>query len=109
MIDPRDSELPTVTDGRPISTGPAIPAPPDLTYSCPDGVWTRFYAESPAGVEAFNVMAEADPDGVVAFLPGQVPGVLAQLRKAGLTVRKMAPRKPVSDAELEAMLSELTA
>lgn len=82
-------------------------AKPDLTYSCSDGIWTRFMAETPAGIDAFNVMADADPQGVVAFLPAQVPGVLAQLRAAGLTVHKAKPHKPLSDAELDAMLAEL--
>ena len=54
-------------------------AKPDLTYSCSDGIWTRFYPETPAGTEAWNTMADAMPDGAVAFLPSQVPGVIAQL------------------------------
>ncbi|MGN6451211.1 MAG: hypothetical protein ACTHLK_21990 [Brucella intermedia] len=60
----------------------------DLTYACHDGMWTRFYPETKAGEEAYNIMAQADKDGVVAFLAPQVPGVLAQLRKAGMKVRK---------------------
>jgi hypothetical protein len=82
-------------------------ASPDLTYSCTDGVWTRFYGETPEGVAAWNVMAEADPHGAVAFLPGQVPGVIAQLRRAGLTVRKAPPHKPIDDETLNAFLAEL--
>lgn len=82
---------------------------PDLTYSAPDGIWTRFYAETPRGVEAFNTMAEAMPDGIVAFLPGQVDGVLRQLRAAGLIVRKAAPAKPMNLRELDALLAELDA
>ena len=54
----------------------------DLTYACHDGIWTRFYAETARGVEAFTVMADAMPDGIVAFLAPQVPGVLSQLRAA---------------------------
>ena len=64
---------------------------PDLTYSCTDGIWTRFYPESDAGTAAYNVMAAADPDGVVAFMPSQVASVLYQLKAAGLTVRKAKP------------------
>lgn len=82
---------------------------PDLTYSCPDGIWTRFYAETPAGVEAYNTMSAALPDGIVAFLPGQVAGVLAQLRAAGLIVRKAGPAKPIDLGELDDMLAELDA
>ncbi len=32
---------------------------PDLTYACTDGIWTRFYGETPAGIDAWNVMAAA--------------------------------------------------
>ena len=81
----------------------------DLTYSCTDGIWTRFYPETPAGVDAYNVMAAADPDGVVAFMAPQVAGVLRQLRAAGLTVRKAAPHKPLSGESIDAMLAELAA
>lgn len=77
----------------------------DMTYACHDGMWTRFYPETPAGDDAYNVMAKADKDGVVAFLSHQVPGVLSQLRKAGLTVRKAGKPKPISDADLEELLA----
>lgn len=82
-------------------------AKPDITYSAPDGIWTRFYPETDAGADAWRTMADAMPDGVVAFLPAQVPGVLKQLRAAGFTVHKAKPHKPLSDADLDAMLSEL--
>jgi hypothetical protein len=84
-------------------------AKPDLTYSAPDGIWTRFYPETDAGEDAWHVMADAMPDGVVAFLPAQVPGVLAQLRAAGLTVRKARPHKPMTADELDGLLAELDA
>jgi hypothetical protein len=79
----------------------------DLTYSCTDGIWTRFYPESDAGHDAFNVMAKADPQGVVAFMPAQVPSVLRQLRAAGLTVHKAKPVSvdSISDADLLALLT----
>lgn len=79
----------------------------DLTYACHDGMWTRFYPETPEGEQAYAVMAKADPQGVVTFMAPAVPGVLAQLRAAGLTVRKAKPVKPLGDAELDAMLAEL--
>ncbi len=84
-------------------------AAPDLTYSCPDGVWTRFYPETSAGEEAWRVMAAADPQGVVAFLPGQVPGVLDQLKAAGYVVAKARPMKPLEPGEIDAILAELDA
>lgn len=80
----------------------------DLTYSCTDGMWTRFYPETPAGVDAYNVMAKADADGVVAFLAHQVPSVLRQLRAAGMTVRKAKPEKPMTDAEWYELLEEMS-
>lgn len=79
----------------------------DLTYSTPDGIWTRFYPETDAGIDAWKIMADADPDGVVAFLAPQVPGVLKQLRDAGFIVRKAKPSKPLTLAEIDAMLAEL--
>lgn len=77
---------------------------PDLTYACHDGIWTRFYPETPAGEHAWRTMAEADPQGVVAFLPQQVPGVLYQLRKAGYTVEKL---KKADIPSLDDILAEL--
>lgn len=79
-------------------------AAPDLTYSCTDGIWTRFYPETPAGEDAWRTMAAADAQGVVAFLPGQVPGIIAQLRAAGYSVAKA---RPVKAGELDAILAEL--
>lgn len=83
-----------------------MPAKPDLTYSCPDGIWWRLYPETDAGAEAWRVMAEADPQGVVAFLEPQLPGVLHQLRKAGYVVHKAKPAKP---GDIDAILAELDA
>lgn len=81
---------------------------PDLTYST-ENMWTRFYPETDAGADAWRVMADADPDGVVAFLPQQVLSVLSQLRRAGLCVRKAKPRPPLSADDLDTMLAELEA
>lgn len=80
---------------------------PDLTYDCHDGFWIRFYPETPHGDEAWDVMAKADPQGVVAFAPWQVKDVLRQLRAAGLTVHKAKPHKPLTDAQLDELLAEL--
>lgn len=80
---------------------------PDFTYSTPDGIWTRFYPETSRGEEAYAVMAAAMPDGVVAFSPAQVPGVLAQIRGAGMTARKAKPSKPLTLDQIDAMLAEL--
>lgn len=80
---------------------------PDLTYSCADGIWTRFHPVTDAGADAWRVMADADPQGIVAFLAFQVPGVIEQLRKAGYVVHKAKPRKPMTGEELDALLAEL--
>jgi hypothetical protein len=45
-------------------------------------------------------MAKADANGLVAFLSPQVPSVLAQLRKAGLIVRKAKPQDAPSINEI---------
>lgn len=79
----------------------------DLTYACHDGMWTRFYPETDAGEEAWLTMARADPEGAVAFLETALPGVLAQLRAAGLTVRKAPKSRPMTTQQLNAVLSEI--
>ncbi len=80
----------------------------DLIYSNSNGI-TRFYPETPAGVDAYNTMAAADADGVVAFFPQQVASVMYQLKKAGLTVRKAKAAKPLTADDIDAMLAELDA
>jgi hypothetical protein len=80
---------------------------PDLTYS-PSGMFVQFMPETPAGEEAWRELARLS-DNTGKFLPGQVPGVLAQLRRAGFTVRKAPPHKPITPAELEAALADLDA
>lgn len=80
---------------------------PDLTY-LDGGLFVTFFAETPAGEEAWNVMAGVLGDGAKCFAQ-HLPGVLAQLRAAGYRVAKAKPRAPMSDGDLDAMLSELTA
>ena len=79
----------------------------DLEYACYDGVWYRFFPNTPEGEAAFDVMAKADQDGVVAFLRTQLPSVLTQLKAAGLTVRKARKQKPLTSKELDALAAEL--
>lgn len=80
---------------------------PDLTYS-PSGMFVLFMPETPAGETAWAELARHS-DGTGKFLPGQVPGVLSQLRASGLTVRKAPPHRPMTDAELFAAMDELDA
>lgn len=75
---------------------------PDLTYR-DDGMFVRFYAETPAGADAWRELARED--GVAAVLAPHLPAVLRQLRSAGYSVRRAA-RVKVSD---DALLRELGA
>ena len=72
---------------------------PDLTYTeC--GMFVMFMAETDGGAEAWEALA-AESDGTAKFLPGQVDGVISQLRAAGYSVRKAKPAPPVDyDDEL---------
>jgi hypothetical protein len=76
--------------------------PADLTYSATCGLFTSFYAETEAGAAAWAQIA-AQTDGTGKVLHGHVAGTLAQLRAAGLVVRKAGP-SAVSDDELMAEL-----
>ena len=77
---------------------------PDLTYFRV-GMFVAFFAETTRGEEAWNELA-AHSDGTGKFLPGQVAGVLSQLRAAGYTVAQSKPKR-MSDAELDRALAEL--
>lgn len=78
---------------------------PDLTYR-EDGLFVRFMAETPAGEDAWNVMA-AKSEGSCAFLRSHRAAIVSQLRLAGLTVAKAGPFKPMKASELDALLAEL--
>lgn len=78
---------------------------PDLTYR-DEGLFVNFYAETPAGEEAWNTMA-ASNDGVARFLAVQRSGVIAQLQAAGYRVAKAKPHKPLSPAQLHRLLEAL--
>ena len=72
----------------------------DLSYTTV-GMFTRFIPNTPAGEDAWRVMA-AD-DGCGAVLTVHLVSVLRQIRKAGLTVGKARPAL-VNDDELLAEL-----
>lgn len=78
---------------------------PDLTYS-EDGLFVAFFAENAAGETAFNELA-AHSDGTAKFPVPMRAGIVSQLRAAGYRVAKGKPHKPLSSAELDAMLAEL--
>lgn len=67
----------------------------DLEYAN-HGMFTRFYANTTAGEDAWRVMAEKD--GVAAVLTFQAKQVIAQLRKNGYSVSKAAkPTQTIAD------------
>lgn len=80
---------------------------PDLTYTT-DEMFTRFYPETKAGEEAWRVIAE-QTEGSGAVFNFQAKATIAQLRKAGYSVRKAKPDKAWTDDELDAILAELGA
>lgn len=79
---------------------------PDVTYFSV-GMFVAFFAETTQGEEAWRELA-AKSDGTAKFLPGQVAGVVSQLRAAGYVVAQSKP-KPMSDAELDRAFAELDA
>lgn len=68
----------------------------DLSY-INTGMFTRFIPNTPAGEDAWRVMALED--GCVAVLTMHLDSVLRQLRKAGYSVGKDVPVR-ISDDEL---------
>lgn len=76
----------------------------DLSYLS-SGLFTTFFPETPAGADAWRVIAAGDGCGAVLTI--HLPSVLAQLRKAGLSVGKAKPVM-VSDDELLAELAALS-
>jgi len=77
----------------------------DLTYTT-DDMFTRFYPETKAGEEAWRVIAE-QTEGSGAVLTIHAKATIAQLRKAGYSVRKARPHKEWTYDELETILAEL--
>jgi len=78
---------------------------PDLEY-INTGLFTRFVPNTPAGIAAWNVMAESQ-GGTAAVLVTQAPAVLAQLRKAGYSVRKAPKPAKITASEFDQLLTEL--
>lgn len=74
----------------------------DLEYRN-DGLFTRFVPNTPAGEDAWRVMAEET--GVAAVLNIHAAAVLAQLRRAGYSVAKAKK----STQSIDDILAELGA
>jgi len=70
----------------------------DLTY-LKQGLFTAFIPESPEGRNAWRAIAE-QTEGTGKVFTVQLPAVLAQLRKAGYTV-KQAKKKSEEETKLE--------
>jgi len=75
---------------------------PDLTYMR-TGLFVCFFAESDAGAQAWEELARQS-DGTAKFWPRQLPGILAQLRNAGLRVAKAKAPAALTDAEYAELL-----
>lgn len=71
----------------------------DLTYRI-DGMFTRFYAETESGVDAWNTIAKEN-EGVAVVFNHQRKSTIDQLRKAGYTVKKQIKMTDKEVAELE--------
>lgn len=76
----------------------------DLSYK-PLGMFTLFLPESEAGRAAWDDIA-AQTEGTGKVLTLHAPSVIAQLRKAGYTVR-IAKVTPLSEDDVIALLDEL--
>ena len=77
---------------------------PDLTYT-QDGLFTRFYPETPQGIEAWNHMAN-HPAGHT-HLNAIAPQVIKQLRQAGYTVQKKRTPKRCTKADIDHLFGQL--
>lgn len=89
-----------------VDRGERVMSKPDLTYS-DAGLFVTFLPQTPAGEEAWRVMAGVLGDGAKCFAQ-HLPGVLAQLRAAGYRVAKHKPAKATGPDD-DALLAELLA
>lgn len=80
---------------------------PDLTYSR-SGMFVAFLPETAAGAEAWcEIARHTDETCKVPYW--QLASTLAQLRAAGFSVRRAPRSKPMTNAEVDALLAELDA
>lgn len=75
----------------------------DLEYTA-DNMFTRFFPNTPAGVDAWNTMAR-EMDGVATVLNIHSKNVIAQLKAAGYSVSKAKK----SNDSIDSILTELFA
>ena len=75
----------------------------DLTYKN-QGMFTAFMPESKAGEDAFRAICKAQGDHTGKVLTVHAKATIAQLRKAGYSVKKQGKVTEISADELEALL-----
>ncbi len=75
----------------------------DLTYTT-NGLFTRFIPHTEAGESAWRVMANQGQEAILSIHTG---AVLAQLRKAGYSVKKAPKAAKVTASEIDNLLAEL--
>lgn len=76
----------------------------DISYTqC--GLFTRFYPESPEGESVWRELAKND--GVAAVLNTHAASVIAQIKRAGYTVKKYKPNNNVSIDDIFNDLKEM--
>lgn len=75
----------------------------DLTY-IDQGLFTAFMPESKAGEDAFRAICKAQVDHTGKVLTAHAKATIAQLRKAGYSVKKQGKVVEISDDELAALL-----
>lgn len=79
----------------------------DLTYTT-DDMFTRFYPETKAWEEAWQVLAE-QTEGSGAVFNFQSKSTIAQLRKAGYSASRRMSSEEMSSEEIDTLLAELGA
>ena len=75
----------------------------DIEY-IKDGMFTRFFPNTPAGENAWREMAKED--GVAAVLNNQAKSVIYQLRKAGYIVAKAKKPEPLTPEEFDELFPD---
>lgn len=75
----------------------------DITYSN-QGIFTAFLPETKAGEDAFRAICKAQGDHTGKVLSIHAKATIAQLRKAGYSVKKQGKVEDIDTDELEALL-----
>lgn len=76
----------------------------DITY-INQWLFTAFWPESKAGEDAFRAICRAQGDHTGKVLTVHAKSTIAQLRKAGYSVKKQGKREEIDLDDLESLLS----